>query len=1255
MRSSVVVSLFVLLAGCAHVAPPTQAMDLAAEHLTDGSSAEDTALAAFRALLMEGDATRAQALFDRAVARDAHEPLALLGQTFVSLRNVTPRGGVEAALGIVEHAPDSPLAPVAARMLADTAASSTSFGALLHERLPPLLSRRLPPDVSHLLRLALANSMTVNEVDAQRALFADMGVPTVGTLVGPFSAWHVLETGEPTPPERSGRVDDLAPGPFGPLAPRVFHFADGHLSLSGEPSQGDVYVYAVDVTVPEAATFVLRTVTSLDHVAVVDGTKVLERFTTSRPAPTLTTRALKLDAGTHRLLVRMARENQAGQLVLNLQRADGRPAGLTFAPATGAAAAWGKRVDVLDDHDGLYASAESVRAALEPRYGDALARIIAARDALGRDRDAARGLLGGLPATVDGPMVGLLRAETFIQDRAMPSRVSRGRTTRELEAALAKDPGFVVARLLSAQLALDDGRFLDALDQARAARDAHAPASAPTLQLIARIQLGMGLDAAAAATAKDAEAALPGWCDALVLQYELALRRDAVSEADALLEKTAGCSGYLLRSAEHYKRRGRLAASIAQWEAMLARDEGQVNVATTLVGLYLAERRYDDALKLLRRLEQQWPRNAQLWKTEGDVLDLAGRPPDALAAREHALTLDGADLSLRRRFERQKTGREVLDAYAISTAEALKSYEALPGSEDATSAFILDAAAIEGFADGAMVDRVHIIQKALDQQGVQDIAEVDLPAGAEVLTLRTIKPDGRTLEPERIDGKDGAVSLPGVQVGDLVEYEYLLAHPTRGPALPGFTASAFYFQIARQPNARSTYVVIAPKGSGLEVDAHHVKAPRPELEGDVEVFRHEERRVPPYIPEPDGPPSANEWLPFVSVGTGQHGNEGLVRLYADGFAGRALVTWEVQQFADEVVKDLPRPLTEDAVKAVYAAVQKRLTGRDAGLSVSAAASLAQDRGSRTWLLKATLEALGFETRVVAVRAFTADPAPYTFPNEALLPYVCLRVKVGDRFVWLDPFVHWAPYGELPEFALGEREAWVLPEPGRALERTASPARSGKPGKTVVLELSLSETGELSGKGVETYEGFDAAQLAEALEQLSEDQRDQALQSALSRYYGGADLSKLQVDLERGVGRPVVVRYEFVAHRFAREEGAGRLLAASLTYPLMLGRRFVGVPSRVTPLFIEGSEHSVTTATLTLPPGWVLDGPVPEVKLEGPSGSYLRHEAQTGQTVTVDENFSLLQSRVPPKDYEAFGQFAGEVDLVQQRELLFRKQ
>jgi hypothetical protein len=105
---------------------------------------------------------------------------------------------------------------------------------------------------------------------------------------------------------------------------------------------------------------------------------------------------------------------------------------------------------------------------------------------------------------------------------------------------------------------------------------------------------------------------------------------------------------------------------------------------------------------------------------------------------------------------------------------------------------------------------------------------------------------------------------------------------------------------------------------------------------------------------------------------------------------------------------------------------------------------------------------------------------------------------------------------------------------------------------------------------------------------------------------------------------------------------------------MLGRRFLATPTRQTSLFIEGTEGSRLTATLKLPPGWALSGAVPEVRLEGPAGRFVRTERQQGGVVTVTEDFRLAQARVAPADYQAFARFAGEVDLVQQRDVVFER-
>jgi len=108
---------------------------------------------------------------------------------------------------------------------------------------------------------------------------------------------------------------------------------------------------------------------------------------------------------------------------------------------------------------------------------------------------------------------------------------------------------------------------------------------------------------------------------------------------------------------------------------------------------------------------------------------------------------------------------------------------------------------------------------------------------------------------------------------------------------------------------------------------------------------------------------------------------------------------------------------------------------------------------------------------------------------------------------VDTVVRFGPFGELPEPAMGEREAYLLPEPGRPLEKVKTPALKEDPGKQVRLALELTEDGRLVGKGEEVYSGFEAAQLAEGFEQLAAESRKQALQGAVARYFSGAELAR----------------------------------------------------------------------------------------------------------------------------------------------------
>jgi tetratricopeptide (TPR) repeat protein len=1244
MRRSLVPALIALFA-CAHAPPSsTRPLDEAVLHAADSSApARTVALAAFHALLVENQPEKARRLSEDALRRDPAEPYALALQMALAHRDGHPENELDAALRLVKGAPRHPLSAMGARRVQDLAGTAASLDERILAEVPQALNSGLSGEGSVLLRSTLAQLQLLRDAPELAETRRAGGIPTETSLVGPLSALHLLSFDAPTAMEKSGEIPSTLDGPFGTVTPRVLPLLDGRVSLEAEGPAGDLYLAAFDLEVPASGIYVVRSSGPSTHRVVLDGTMLFDHRTFQRPLSLVGERAVQLEAGHHRIMLVLLKEERTGSVALAVPRADGKPSGIRFTAARGPAPRWNGATPA--EAPGLYPDAASLRAALMPEAGPALSTWLAVNDGLGRDLDGCKRLLAELGPPPPAAAWNVLSAEVAVRDRTVPSKVARGRATRDLEVAAERDPGNVGALLTRGFLAVDDQRVDQAVELARRARAAHSPVGFRVLGLEARIASAQGVDAQADVLSRQSLEQISGLCEALAGRYEVARRRDAVAIADGLTDGLETCPGEQLRRMEHWKMRGQLDRALAEVRRLRKRDPAGVSLGLEESGLLVSLRRHKEAADVLRALTALRPRDAGLWKRLGETLAMAGQPAQALAARERSLSLDGSDLQLRRLVERSRTGKELLAEFAIDGRAALKAFEKRGSNPDGSSVLVVDAAATQAYADGSMVDRIHTVEKVLDQSAIGRVAEVQIPQGAQVLHLRTLKADGTVLEPESLE-KD-TVSMPGVAVGDAVETEYLLAHASRRAASPGWTAGAFYFQVAGVPDDWATYAVVAPRGSGMAVDAHSMQAPAVQSEKDRDVVRIEVRRSPALVPEPNAPPSGTEQLPFVIVGAGDQGQAGLLTMTADAFLGRGQRTAEIDAFAQAAAGD-KKGL--DAVRAVYAAVMERIPGRDAGLAVGASSTLAQDRGSRLWLLKAALESLGIPTRLVAVRTFGSDPAPYRFPNENLLPYMCLRAEVSrQEAVWLDTIIRFGPFGELPEQAANGREAYLLPEPGRALAMVKTPRQATSGGREVTLDLQLAEDGALSGNVLEVYRGFEAAQLAETLEGVSPEQRDQALQQALARYFGGAELSKLRVEVKRAVGAPLSLRYHFVAPRFARVD-EGRLTLGPLTYPAQISRRYVTVGTRRSPLFVDSTELNRSHVKLRLPAGWRVDDPLKDAKLPSPFGLFTRTEKQDGNAFQVEESYRLEMARIPVGQYEEFAGYAGQVDLLQTRDL-----
>ena len=113
-----------------------------------------------------------------------------------------------------------------------------------------------------------------------------------------------------------------------------------------------------------------------------------------------------------------------------------------------------------------------------------------------------------------------------------------------------------------------------------------------------------------------------------------------------------------------------------------------------------------------------------------------------------------------------------LDEFRVDGRATIRAFEAVGSRYAAPAVMVLDRAVMRVFPGGTMMALTHQIVRVDSKDAVARWGEVAVPAGAEILTLRTHKRDGSTREPEEIDGKE-TISAADVAIGDYIEWEYL--------------------------------------------------------------------------------------------------------------------------------------------------------------------------------------------------------------------------------------------------------------------------------------------------------------------------------------------------------------------------------------------------------------------------------------------------------------------------------------------------
>ena len=1225
--------------------------------------ASDPSVAGWDALAdgRRADATR---LFAARLAVAPGDPIALLGRATISyergesLAALADDVSVLNALASTGDVASGPLAEVASGRVRDLwgeigPADRTQIASTLR---PVELAR--VPTLPWLARVELARlaDEIAREADDPEALARaarEDGCARLAFEVGSLGPFAHLDLDRAAPP--------AAPGPWRALTASGCHL-DIPVSAAGRP---DARLLRAAIEVP-AGEYEIAVEFSDEARLEIDGVATLIHGSARRYGPRLSATRVSLAAGRHQLTLRMATatgETRLGLFVLPLQSQQGdggavvfvdprvapprapvpatlRPEAVSVPPAAGAGG------EALRDYRQAFAAAR--RGAID-EVTVALERLAA------RPRFA----------------VGLaLAGEIARDDPTRPAPFSRDAGRRYLRQAVAVDPELARAWQTLAALELDDDRSRDALADAGRAGAAAPAWWAPDL-LLARLYGARGLDFdAARALAQAAGKSSPAATPCPVLE---ALRRDAEERRQLSREESLGaaltrCGGEVDARVDRYRARGQTAAAITLLRGALRLDPDRDDLTEDLALLLTAEGRSAEALVELAALVSRDPQDPTRRVRLADAQAAAGQSEaarhtiaDVLAARP-----DEPEV---RRSARALGVPLPLDDFRVDGRAAIRAFEGAGVHYAAPAVMVLDRAVTRVFGSGATMTLTHEIVRVDSKDAIDRWGEIEVPANAEILTLRTHKSDGTTREPEEIAGKE-TVSAADLAIGDYVEWELLETHGPSEAFAPGFLADRFFFQSFDAPIARSELELVTPPGLSLAVDSRAGAPKGAERQGadGARITTFVATNVPQLFAERSAVP-AIEYVPSVRASSGVGWNA-WARYLTEELHDAVRVSPAVAALARKIAA----PAGGDRARLAAAVVDWVTENIEATeeLAEPAGYTLARGRGSRVTLTLALAAELGLPAEVVLARSrLVADAAAATPPQELDdFADTLVAFDLGPKTIYSDLRLRHAAFGYVPPGLDGARTLSLR-------DGSFSVARSsaGEDRRTIDMTIRLDERGGGSAVATEELAGWPALEWADLVDRFGADRvrlREDFEQRWLGVQFPGARLRDLEVDLPRDASGRVGtarVRYSFVSAHLAvavagtsaadRSAGAREMRIAPTFFRSQPGRRFAAEPQRSTALMLGFDVPIRMTATVELPGAARLDAPgSPGDLVVARAGGYRFVEARDVEpgrpnVIVLRRESTLPIMRVAPGEYAGVAADLRRVDGAEQAEIRIR--
>lgn len=962
--------------------------------------------------------------------------------------------------------------------------------------------------------------------------------------------------------------------------------------------------------------------------------EVLRRHVEDANASGYSMATVRLQPGAYRVLVRYG-QKRTGNRAIHARAIRGaiRRFDASAGPATATS------VERVSAHP------RTLSAWLRPPDDDDLAGWLATATLAVLDDEAAAFALAHDVVPQEHPARAWMRANLFESLANYPLRQSQSLDTlRAIDARWGALPG---VEMMTAQLAFTASDDDDApLALAPYASD---PEASPHLRRAYASMVGqLGFDALAARTLTQLVEEYPTWCPVVneYIQRAAAYRRVLPDETYAALPDR--CERLrTMRLTQLEMRRGESEAYLAHAARRMARAPGHTRERFHYLWELLNLSSADTAQRFLDTLDPGVLSDEEQAAAEAAI---AYRQEGARAARASLEAAFEAHPS-RERFYTGAARLGAADQLAdlridgLQALEAYRARETTAAGENRDVVYVLDYGAWRFLDGGGVVNLTHQIIALNSREAVREFGEISEPERGVTLEMRVIKPDGTIRSPVRSADKS-ALSLPDLDVGDVIELENIVFHPPSPRESAGYTTGGFYFALSGVQLAHSQLVVEYPSAwpeTALTLETFNLPVEVETSTKDSYVRKSIVVKDSQALRYEPGTPELSEFGPWAIAHVAPNRDMEIAR-YAEFLGTQIAPSPEIEALTATILGDQRGARSRAQTLFNYVVDDVEMGG--GFFAQSALETARMHRGSRIALLFAMLESAGLDPQVAFVRSFDTSVVRSEVFDIESFDSTAIFVEAGGTQYWMDPERQFAAFDMLPSYVQGGDaivvagsrvgETLVVPEwPGLGSVNAAE------------AELWLEPNGDARIRYVFRYSDEEATQMRAALEySRNENERIRYMEQYLSVNYGPATLDSLEIEAEDEPEKPLVMRMEGRVEGIARVEGGALIIDASFEPPAQLAA-YTALPTRQQPLLMSSPVYTDFELTIHPPKGFELQGGLEGAELRHGEHSYTRERTRDGKTtVGWRREVRVHRGRVAVADYPALADFAKRVEEVE---------